>query len=384
MSDRETVNSDKYRRRVLGGSGKILLGPGHTKKRFFPSHPKIRKPTVEVQDNELRVTFHELPGWDPDMGRGSEGRVYAYLNLVVPDDGDLIHWRVAQLRRGQHDRGIRVRNWHERLSMIAFERGELGAIWIEGSQENLRTDLYPVRFAEEPEEEPDEPLPTDLTDYVTDPKTTPDLKTEFEETGKITKVRIGAQRFSWEHTKRGQWPEHKPGERVTEGNIVFAFRHRGVHHLRSAEWIGPGQDSKEFDPGAGGDDVGTRIALHMDTDWRPREGEWVGVMLTTMCRAGFRSEVDERTDLVQFQWGVGTVYESLPPDPEPVPPPLPPLPPPIDPPKPPPPPPPDPPEQPPEQPQPEPPLPEPPQPEPPPSKPWWLRLIEAFLRRWRG
>jgi hypothetical protein len=112
-------------------------------------------------------------------------------------------------------------------------------------------------------------------------------------TSKITDVSIGDPPLCIEHTKSGRWPVVDG----TEGNPWVFAQINGRWYAGTYEWLRPGQTCKQIDAG----NIGPHVKRSPLETWRPKSGELVGFMVSTLARDSKRS-VDERTNIVLVRW----------------------------------------------------------------------------------
>jgi hypothetical protein len=115
----------------------------------------------------------------------------------------------------------------------------------------------------------------------------------WPETSQVTEATIGDPPICIRHTKAGRWPV-KDG---AEGNPWIFVNLNGQWYAATYEWLAPGQVCK----GITRDNIGSHIGRAPLSSWRPRSGEWVGLMVS--ARARFRADtVQERSNIVMVQW----------------------------------------------------------------------------------
>jgi hypothetical protein len=120
----------------------------------------------------------------------------------------------------------------------------------------------------------------------------PDVSS-WPETSRITSATIDNPPICIRHTKAGQWPV-KGG---AEGNPWIFVNRDGRWYGATYEWLAPGQVCK----GLTRDTIGPHIGRSPLTGWRPRSGEVVGLMVSTLAR--FRPEAArERSNVVMVRW----------------------------------------------------------------------------------
>jgi len=131
----------------------------------------------------------------------------------------------------------------------------------------------------------------------------------FEETSRITNVRITEQQICVDDTKRGQWPVISGLTKdPIEGSFwIFAEIDDavlgGTFESKKAN-----QECKALTPEEYGGTLATRMGPHIKqgplADWVPQPGETIWVMVSTPARNDFakRTEVHERSDLHETVW----------------------------------------------------------------------------------
>jgi hypothetical protein len=127
---------------------------------------------------------------------------------------------------------------------------------------------------------------------------------QWPQTSRITAVSFSATALDIKHTKAGRWPTIDIGTAskpvVIEGNPwVIAFVD-GEWHAATYEWLRPGQTKK----GITAQNIGPHIKRAPLDRWVPKQGETVFFMISTPARDSRRSDVQERSQMVEVRWGV--------------------------------------------------------------------------------
>ncbi len=115
----------------------------------------------------------------------------------------------------------------------------------------------------------------------------------WDVTSRITDVNIKDPGVCIEHTKSGKW-------RVldgVEGNPWVFARIDGRWYAATYEWLRPGQTCK----GVSADDIGPHTKKEPLDSWKPRAGELVGFMVSTLARDSRRTS-NERSNIVLKRW----------------------------------------------------------------------------------
>jgi hypothetical protein len=115
----------------------------------------------------------------------------------------------------------------------------------------------------------------------------------WAETSRVTSASIGDPPICIHHTKAGQWPVRDGAE----GNPWIFVNMNGRWYGATFEWLSPGQECKYVTR----DNVGAHIGRSPLSGWRPRSGELVGLMVSTLARS--RAEtIHERSNVVMVRW----------------------------------------------------------------------------------
>ena len=155
-----------------------------------------------------------------------------------------------------------------------------------------------------------DPPPSDWDSVVVASNSAQDVA-DWEETARITRVRIQPGRICLDYTKRGKWPvvtDHPSAGHgdPLEGNPWVFAEIDGKVHGGCYEWNRPGQECKAMgtDPPevTVADVLGPHIKQGPLRDWVPKPGERVGFAATTICRNGERSPVNERSNIEWVTW----------------------------------------------------------------------------------
>ena len=122
--------------------------------------------------------------------------------------------------------------------------------------------------------------------------------TLWPQTSLITNVSIGGPPIRIEHTMAGQWPQIQVGGEVIEGNPWVFANIDGNWHAATYKWLRPGKTSKNISASS----IGPHTKRSPLSDWQPRSGEIVGLMVSTPARFGERSALAERSNVVLVKW----------------------------------------------------------------------------------
>ena len=115
----------------------------------------------------------------------------------------------------------------------------------------------------------------------------------WPETSRVTSASIDDPPICIHHTKAGKWPV-KDG---AEGNPWIFVNRDGRWYGATFEWLASGQVCKYVTR----DNIGPHIGRSRLSSWRPRSGEMVGLMVSTLAR--FRPETTrERSNVVMVRW----------------------------------------------------------------------------------
>ncbi len=81
------------------------------------------------------------------------------------------------------------------------------------------------------------------------------------------------------------------------GNAWVFVNLGGTWHAATWEWLRPGQTEKSTRAVAG-----DHIKRGPLKDWTPRSGETYGFMVSTQARLGYRSPINERSNVSMVVW----------------------------------------------------------------------------------
>jgi hypothetical protein len=115
----------------------------------------------------------------------------------------------------------------------------------------------------------------------------------WAETSRITDVDITSSQICIEHTKAGRWPSRGG----LEGNPWVFAQIGGKWYAGTYEWLREGQICK----GITASNIGEHIKKAPLETWRPRSGELVGFMVSTLARTGQEASA-ERSNVVMVRW----------------------------------------------------------------------------------
>ncbi len=124
-------------------------------------------------------------------------------------------------------------------------------------------------------------------------------------TSTITNVDITDARICIDHTERGQWPVRNINGTDLAGNPWVFVKRNGQWYAATYEWLRPGQHCKALGSNPPrvtvADQMGNHIKRAPLDSWRPRSGELVGFMVSTLARDGNRT-VPKRSNVVTVRW----------------------------------------------------------------------------------
>ena len=106
----------------------------------------------------------------------------------------------------------------------------------------------------------------------------------WPQTATITGTTIGAPPLCINHTKLGMWPTGDfSGSGATADSNPWVFaKIGGTWHAATWEWLRPGQTCKDF----GASDFRTHVKVSALSNWTPKSGEQIGLMVSTPARFG--------------------------------------------------------------------------------------------------
>jgi hypothetical protein len=116
-------------------------------------------------------------------------------------------------------------------------------------------------------------------------------------TSTITGVSITGSQVCVYHTKAGKWPAKNLSGVVVEGNPWVVVNRDGRWYAGTYEWLRPGQVCKGITAG----NIGGHIKQAPLANWRPRSGEQIGFIISTLSRDANRTS-NERTNVVLVRW----------------------------------------------------------------------------------
>jgi PKD repeat protein len=116
-------------------------------------------------------------------------------------------------------------------------------------------------------------------------------------TSTITDVRITGSQVCVYHTKAGKWPVKSLSGVAVEGNPWVVVNRDGRWYAGTYEWLRPGQICKGITAG----NIGGHIKQAPLANWRPRSGEQVGFIVSTLARDANRTS-NERTNVKLVRW----------------------------------------------------------------------------------
>jgi len=116
-------------------------------------------------------------------------------------------------------------------------------------------------------------------------------------TSKITNVSITGSQVCVYHTKAGKWPVAVLSGVAVEGNPWVVVNINGRWYAGTYEWLRPGQICKGITAG----NIGGHIKQSPLASWRPRSGEQIGFIVSTLARDANRTS-NERTNVVLIRW----------------------------------------------------------------------------------
>jgi hypothetical protein len=116
-------------------------------------------------------------------------------------------------------------------------------------------------------------------------------------TSQITSVRITGSQICVYHTKSGRWPVKVLSGVAVEGNPWVVANRNGRWYAGTYEWLRPGQICKGITAG----NIGGHIKRAPLDNWRPRSGEQVCFIVSTLARDANRTS-NERTNVSCVRW----------------------------------------------------------------------------------
>jgi hypothetical protein len=119
----------------------------------------------------------------------------------------------------------------------------------------------------------------------------------WTQSSRITKVSIGSGQVCVYHTKAGRWPVKVLSGVAVEGNPWVVVKRDGRWYAGTYEWLRPGQICKGITAG----NIGGHIKQSPLANWRPRSGEQIGFIVSTLSRDANRTS-NERTNVVLVRW----------------------------------------------------------------------------------
>ena len=128
-------------------------------------------------------------------------------------------------------------------------------------------------------------------------------------TSEITRVEIREQLICMFHTKANVWPgidiPASGGSGPLYGNPWVFVNIGGTFYAGTFEWMRPGQQCKDLSPGEYGGNLADRMGPHIKVEplgsWKPKKGEIIGLMYSTLARDGNRT-LNERSNVVLVEW----------------------------------------------------------------------------------
>ncbi len=120
----------------------------------------------------------------------------------------------------------------------------------------------------------------------------------WTETARLT-ARHGGSYMIVDYDKAGVWP---PGEFTADGSPLVGnpwifIKVNGAWVAQTWEWLRPNQTSKNISSVSGDHFVSGEMR-----DWSPVSGETYGFMVSTQARRGYRSPVNERSNVSMVVW----------------------------------------------------------------------------------
>jgi len=113
----------------------------------------------------------------------------------------------------------------------------------------------------------------------------------------ITSVSITGSQVCVRHTKAGKWPVAVLSGVAVEGNPWVVVNRDGRWYAGTYEWLRPGQICK----GITAANIGGHIKQAPLANWRPRSGEQIGFIVSTLARDANRTS-NQRTNVVLVRW----------------------------------------------------------------------------------
>ena len=237
---------------------------------------------------------------DPDKVEAALNAADRFILFAVSPDG-LRRTRVWECQNDQWINGERFKPPAKKLrrSRVPPE----GAVNAPAPEFELDREVV------DPDPEPRPKPPNDLRDVVIAGNSAQNIRI-WNTTSRMKRIRVSDGGICMDHTKRGAWPEAVYGSNGTgdpmEGSPWIIATIDGVRHAGTFEWMRPSQECKALGtkPPATviADVLGDHIKWGPLANWKPRPGEWVQIFMSTVARNGEQPPIEERSNLIRFQW----------------------------------------------------------------------------------
>jgi len=207
-------------------------------------------------------------------------------------------------------------NLADKASMIAAKAAEIqdaatdfNASLTDSQNDNRvnnSTSSDPAKPTDKIEPKPDPVKPVDPTLNLSGVSWLHTDVSGWEQTGTLKSVLVNSSTITLDYDKANVWPGVSADGTILNANPWIFVKQDGKWYAATFEWLRPGQTSKDI-KSVNGD----HIKQSPLKDFVPKNGEVYGFMVSGLARASERN-VQERTNIVMYEWGKGEVKQDDP------------------------------------------------------------------------